>query len=207
MNIGNSIKQLRQQKNLTQDQVAKILGVSYQAVSKWETGANTPDIALLPEIANLFGVSIDALFSNNFMDYSDIQSFVKDDDVIRVVQMRGTKVLRVSSAFSPDEPPIQIAFPHDCNDRTQYFKVEVFGHILADGSINGDVICYQTVTSSTINGDVKSDGNIEVKELNSQKVICHNITDCYKLQASKIECSGTVNSVNLTCSQITYKYE
>lgn len=207
MNIGNSIKQLRQQKNLTQDQVAKILGISYQAVSKWETGANTPDIALLPEIANLFGVSIDALFSNNFMDYSDIQSFVKDDDVIRVVQMRGTKVLRVSSTFSPDEPPIQIAFPRDCNDRTQYFKVEVFGHILADGSINGDVICHQTIQSSAINGDVKSDGNIEVKELNCQKVICHNITDCYKLQASKIECSGSVNSANLTCSQITYKRE
>ena len=40
---------------MTQDQVAEKLGVSYQAVSKWENNANTPDIALLPAIAELFG--------------------------------------------------------------------------------------------------------------------------------------------------------
>ena len=62
MNIGKNIKQLRQQKNLTQEQIAEKLGVSYQAVSKWENNANTPDIALLPKIANLLGTSIDALF-------------------------------------------------------------------------------------------------------------------------------------------------
>ena len=101
MNIGNNIKQLRLQNNLTQDQVAEKLGVSYQAVSKWENNANTPDIALLPKIANLFGVSIDALFSDNITDYSCLYPFMKDDDIIRVVQMRGTKVLKVSSIFSP----------------------------------------------------------------------------------------------------------
>lgn len=207
MNIGNNIKQLRQQKNLTQEQVAEKLGVSYQAVSKWENKANTPDITLLPEIANLFGVSIDALFLDDIADYSDIHSFMKDDDVIRVVQMRGTKVLKVSSAFSQNEPPIEIAFPHDCNDRTQYFKVEVYGHIIADSSINGDVVCYQSIHSSSINGDVKSEGNIKVNELNAQKIICGNITDCYKLQAKTIECAGNITAVDLTCDQITYKHE
>ena len=205
MNIGNNIKRLRQQKNLTQDQVAEKLGVSYQAISKWETNANTPDISMLPEIANLFGVSIDMLFSDNIMDCSDIHSFMKDDDVIRVVQMRGTKVLRVSSAFSPDSPPIEIAFPHACNDRTQYFKVEVYGHVISDSSINGDVVCHQTVKSSTINGDVMCEGNIDVNELNAQKVVCNNITECYKLQAKTIECKGNVASANLNCDQIIYK--
>ncbi len=205
MNIGNNIKQLRQQKNLTQDQVAERLGISYQAVSKWENNANTPDISLLPQIAELFGVSIDALFSDNVLDYSDIHPFMKDDDAIRVVQMRGTKVIKVSSTFSQDEPPIEIAFPHDCNDRTQYFKVEVYGHIIADSSINGDVVCHQSIMSSHINGDVKSNGDIKVNELNCQKVICNNILDCYRLQAKEIECSGNINAVNLTCDQITHK--
>ncbi len=205
MNIGNNIKQLRQQKKLTQDWVAEKLGVSYQAVSKWENNANTPDIALLPEIANLFGVSIDALFSDNIMDYSDIHSFMKDDDVIRIVQMRGTKILKVSSTFSQDEPPIEIAFPHDCNDRTQYFKVEVYGHIIADSSINGDVVCHQTIQSGAINGDVKSKGNIKVNELNGQKIICNDISDCYKIQAGTIECSGNISAVNLACDKINYK--
>ncbi len=205
MTIGTNIKQLRQQKNLTQDQVAEKLGVSYQAVSKWENNANTPDIALLPQIANLFGVTIDALFSDSMADYSALRPFMKDDDVIRVVQMRGSKIIKVSSVFSPDEPPIEIAFPHDCNDRTQYFKVEVYGHIISDSSINGDVVCHQSIKCSTINGDVKSEGNIYVNEVNAQKVICNNISDCYKLQAKTIECAGNVASVNLTCDQTIYK--
>ena len=190
MTIGNNIKQLRVQKNLTQDQVAEKLGVSYQAVSKWENNANTPDIALLPRIADLFGVTIDALFSDSIADHSALHPFMKDDDVIRVVQMRGAKIIKVSSVFSPDEPPIEIAFPHDCNDRTQYFKVEIYGHIISDSSINGDI---------------KSEGNICVNELNAQKVICNNISDCYKLQAKTIECAGNIASVNLTCDQTINK--
>ena len=64
MNIGSNIKQFRRAKKLTQKQVAASLGVSYQAVSKWETNANTPNLALLPALAALFGVSIDLLFEN-----------------------------------------------------------------------------------------------------------------------------------------------
>jgi len=205
MNIGNNIKQLRQHNNLTQDQVAEKLGISFQAVSKWENNANTPDITLLPQIANLFGVSIDALFSDSITDFLDLHPFMKDDDVIRVVQLRGKKVIKVSSIFSPDTPPIEIAFPHNCNDRTQYFKVEVYGHVITDSSINGDVVCHQTIKSGTINGDVKSKGNIDVNELNAHQVVCNNITDCYKLQAKTIECAGNVASDNLTCDQIIYK--
>ena len=51
MKIGENIRTLRQRKGLTQEQVAQQLGVTYQAVSKWENGTNTPNIALLPEIA------------------------------------------------------------------------------------------------------------------------------------------------------------
>lgn len=47
---------------MTQEELAEYLGVSFQAVSKWETEVSTPDIALLPNIAVFFGISIDALF-------------------------------------------------------------------------------------------------------------------------------------------------
>lgn len=204
MNIGSNIKQLRQRMNLTQEQVANKLGVSYQAVSKWEVGANTPDIALLPDIANLFGVSIDSLFSDNIDEFAEALSLAKDDDVIRVVQMKGKKVIKVTTAISPDAPPIEIAFPRNCNDRTQYFKVEVYGHVISDGSINGDVICHQNIECSQINGDIKSDGDINASGINCGKIICNAISDCYKLEAKSIECSGSVNSANLTCGQITY---
>ena len=60
--IGMNIKQMRQEKHIKQETLADAIGVSAQAVSKWETGASDPDIALLPQLANFFGVSIDELF-------------------------------------------------------------------------------------------------------------------------------------------------
>ena len=60
--IGEQIKYFRQQKHVKQDELAEYLGVTFQAVSKWETGSSTPDISLLPKIAVFFGVSIDELF-------------------------------------------------------------------------------------------------------------------------------------------------
>lgn len=60
--IGMNIKQFRQEKHIKQETLADAIGVSAQAVSKWETGASDPDIALLPQLATYFGVSIDELF-------------------------------------------------------------------------------------------------------------------------------------------------
>lgn len=62
MDIGKQIKALRLAKGVTQEELAEYLGVSFQAVSKWETEVSTPDIALLPNIAVFFGITIDALF-------------------------------------------------------------------------------------------------------------------------------------------------
>lgn len=63
MEIGNQIKALRLCRGLSQETVAQHVGVTAQAVSKWERGAAMPDIALLPELATYFGVTIDALFA------------------------------------------------------------------------------------------------------------------------------------------------
>lgn len=62
MDIGKNIKKLRMEKNVKQEELAEYLGVSFQAVSKWETGSSVPDIALLPNLAVFFGVTIDELF-------------------------------------------------------------------------------------------------------------------------------------------------
>lgn len=206
MKIGNNIRVLRQRKGLTQEQVASCLGVSYQAVSKWETGANTPDISLLPLLAALFDVSIDMLFSLDALPPQGEMLPWEDDDVIRIIQMQGKKVLAITPRVMQDSPAIEIAFPRNCNDRTQYFKVEVHGHIMADGSINGDVVCHQSIECSQINGDAHADGDIKVSELNSMgRIVCNGIHDCYRLQANHIECAGDIQTVDLTCDQITYK--
>lgn len=59
--LGKRISELRKRKGLTQDQLAEEMGVSSQAVSKWENDISCPDIGLLPQLADFFGVSLDEL--------------------------------------------------------------------------------------------------------------------------------------------------
>ena len=61
MSIGTTIKKLRRDKNITQEQLAELLGVSTNAVSQWECDKTAPDISHLPVLANIFEVSADVL--------------------------------------------------------------------------------------------------------------------------------------------------
>ena len=65
MKMGEKIKELRKEKGISQEALAQVLGVSFQAVSKWETGVTMPDVSLIPPIASFFAVSIDELFDYN----------------------------------------------------------------------------------------------------------------------------------------------
>lgn len=60
--IGEKIRELRKKNNVTQEQLAEVLSVSFQAVSKWENGRSMPDIEQLPRLAKYFGVTMDELF-------------------------------------------------------------------------------------------------------------------------------------------------
>ena len=62
LDLGNNIRQLRRRDKKTQEMLAEALGVTSQAVSRWEAGGSYPDMNLIPSIANFFGVSIDELF-------------------------------------------------------------------------------------------------------------------------------------------------
>lgn len=61
MTVGENIKKLRRERNITQEALAEYLGISSQAVSQWECGKTTPDIAQIPVLAYIFGVSADAI--------------------------------------------------------------------------------------------------------------------------------------------------
>lgn len=66
--IGEKIRALRKQKNISQEVLAQYLGVSFQAVSKWENGDNLPDVVMIPAIASFFEVSTDELFDFNRLE-------------------------------------------------------------------------------------------------------------------------------------------
>lgn len=73
MNIGNRIKELRVKNKITQEELAKALQVSTQAVSKWENGGS-PDLELVPSIASYFNVTTDYLFDLKQSEIIDIEN-------------------------------------------------------------------------------------------------------------------------------------
>ena len=75
MTLGEKIAENRRARGMTQEEVANLLGVTSQAVSKWENNNSLPDITLLPAIADLFETTIDALMSR---ERSDVVRFVPE---------------------------------------------------------------------------------------------------------------------------------
>lgn len=85
MTIGKNIAELRKNNGMTQEQLAEILGVSSQSVSKWENDVTMPDIMLLPTIAGCFNITVDELYGGRktkekrkAVDYDDIPEMLYD---------------------------------------------------------------------------------------------------------------------------------
>lgn len=85
MTIGKNIAELRKNNGMTQEQLAEMLGVSSQSISKWENGVTMPDILLLPAIAGCFDITIDELYSGpkqiskrQPIDYDDLPEQLYD---------------------------------------------------------------------------------------------------------------------------------
>ena len=110
--LQETLRPLRQQAGLTQAQLAEKLGVSDRAVSRWETGAALPDIALLPTLAMLLHVSVDALLG---MDSLRRQAAIDAaHTACSGAMQRGDAPAAVSAARAalsawPDEPEIMVA--------------------------------------------------------------------------------------------------
>ena len=78
-NIGEVIRSLRKENQMTQEKLAEALGVSFQSVSRWENGLAYPDITLVPIIARFFNVSTDTLFDINNEDLQKLHSNLEVD--------------------------------------------------------------------------------------------------------------------------------
>ena len=72
MQLGRRIKELRKKRNITQQDLAEMLGVSYQAISRWENSITSPDITALPVLANIFNVTVDYLLDLNINENTQI---------------------------------------------------------------------------------------------------------------------------------------
>lgn len=194
LKLYDTISFYRKKSGLTQEELAKKLGVTNQSVSKWESAQCCPDIGLLPMLADIFEISIDELFGrkNEKEIHYDLCSELpwNDDNTIRVFRTLGKKILE-----STDENEIiNITFPKDCYKTDgRFFKVEVMGNLNCDASINGDVVCQGNIECNDINGDVKEcRGNISATGDINGKVNCGNKVSCGDNISGNVSCGDNV---------------
>jgi len=149
--LAENIYNLRKESGLTQENLAEKLNISFQAVSKWENGQTSPDIIMLPLLAQVFDVSIDELFGRKSDKKAQNTCPVNwdDDNTIRGVIYKGRKIL-------------------DRYDDLSKFKFKIEGNALnveAGCNVNcenieGNVNAGCNVTCNNIEGDVNAGVNV-----------------------------------------------
>lgn len=116
--IGEKIKQLRRRDGRKQEDLANALGLSPQAISRWEANGCYPDMELLPAIANYFNVSIDELFGYSQDRQEEIKSILDKADA--AINEQGdmaecVEMLRAASEKFPSEPQVLIKLGYALN--------------------------------------------------------------------------------------------
>ena len=84
MTIGQKILQLRNDANISQEQLAETLGVSRQSVSKWEMDQSLPQIDKVLQLCELFGISADALLKDEICLRSDEEKNKKNKELMKL---------------------------------------------------------------------------------------------------------------------------
>jgi len=114
--IGAIIKKLRAENNITQDTLATAIGVTPQAISRWESEGGYPDIELLPALADFFSVSIDELLgyklSQREQELVSIKKKIKHLNEVGTHQ-KNLIFARTSFAKFPNDPEVKI-YLADC---------------------------------------------------------------------------------------------
>ena len=145
--LAANILKYRKKNGLSQDELAQKLGVTFQAVSKWENAKAAPDITFLPIMADIFGCYIDELFSREVkteIHYDHCPEFPwPDDTVIRGVICKGKKILKVT-----ESPADKISFEILGNS----LSVSSESHIIINGNVVGG--CVSRGGSISVNGSI-----------------------------------------------------
>ena len=124
MEFGKKIRTLRAAKNLTQEKLARELGVTPQAVSRWENGSAMPDIALLPALSVCFGVRIDDFFElSDDAQFDRIDSMVEKEDFLpREDFDYAQRFLKDRIAADPGDARALRALAHLYHHRAESYK-------------------------------------------------------------------------------------
>ncbi len=165
MTLSQNIKQFRLEQNLTQEQLATKLGISSQAISKWETSETYPDGSMLVPLSQALGVSLDRLFGNEIYTMEDVSLRIKklllatpEKDRLHLVRDLGWQIEKglfncrspIELTYLPDELNWKKAssyylndygFTHISNGMTPFFAVfPEYGDNLTQAIADGEEV-------------------------------------------------------------------
>ena len=207
--LGNNIMMLRKENGMTQEQLATALGISFQAVSKWETGNSCPDISTLPLLADLFSVSVDQLIGRvpliampeeqsqptqeaepSAVSYEEPGNRFslpwEDDDAFYMVLFHGHTLIG-SQAEELRKKQTRFLFQYEGPAQNIFSDVSV----QVDGDVEGSVKAGTMVSCGDVGGDVSSGGDTNCGDVSgslraSGSVSCGDV-------ARGLEAGGNVN--------------
>lgn len=196
--FAENLRKYRTVKNISQTELARKLGVSGQAVSKWECALSYPDIEMLTEIADLFEISVDALLRED-VDGSDRPcenadggmglAQLPDDDVVRVVQCIGRRI--VKTEMDPEKRMLLTVDSEAMKALAKTCNIAICFEGRAD--IKGNLYGADITASNGINcGNVYADGDIAV----GGDVNCGNIKSDGSVTISGGANCGSISSEN-----------
>ena len=165
MTLGNKIAYYRKNAGITQETLARQLKVSNQAVSKWESDQCCPDVTFLPQLADIFHVTIDELFDRAPSVQSQHSRLPwANDDTLRVVLYMGHHLVNqspvaenISFTYTGAAVNIVSSLSVNCAD--------VEGNVRAGGTVNcgnisGDADAGGNIYCGNVEGDVDAGGNV-----------------------------------------------
>ncbi len=218
--LAANIQKYRKKCGLTQEELAQKIGVTFQAISKWENAKSAPDISFLPVMADLFDCSIDELFSRNVQSTDNIKYCTEfpwaDDDIIRGVVCEGRKILKVTDKITEK---FTFEIIGDAKSVESKCNIEVSGNVFGGcnagdsikvgGNLWGGVNCGNSVQCScNIHGGINCGDNVTAacdilgdincgENASAGCDIKAGTVKCNKIQCETLECDIIDNNVSI----------
>ena len=204
--IGAKIRQLRKARDMSQEQLAEAVGVTVQAVSKWETQQSLPDIGIVPDIAEFFGVSLERLFFGNDDGFAKTDvSNVPRSGKLYIVQVRDGKVL------GADEWERDKRIHIDLGENGGQLSAEIWGNADIKGNIGGGVSVNGCANCGNIGGGVVANGGINCGNI-SGGAVADGVINCGNVSGgvnagTEVHCGNIAGAVssqgNISCGDIS----
>ncbi len=222
--LGSNIMTLRKAHGLTQEQLAAALGISFQAVSKWETGNSCPDISALPLLADLFSVTVDQLIGRvPLMDLPE-----EPEEQPTVEPEKGGQAPELSLPWPDDDSFYMVLFHghtligsevEDLREKKTRFEFQYEGpaqnifsdfSVQVDGDVEGSVKAGTSVSCGDVGGDVDAGTGVNCGDV-GKGVKAGGGVDCGDVgenvtAGGGVDCSDVGGSVsaggNVDCSDV-----